>query len=340
MKAREESPGNKTTMREAISRRTFIQLSAGLLGAAAISGPELLMAQQDRKLSIATGGTGGVYYVLGGAMANMLTKNIPNTKFTSEATAASVENAQLIVTRNADIALMLGFEAQDAYLGRDKFKIKVPLRTLLVVYSNLCQFVAREGINTVHDLKGKRVSLGAPGSGSEVMAVRILQAAGLDPEKDIKRDRLSHTEAVGAMKDRKIDAFNSFGALPYPALVDLTTTPGIKVNILDLGGILPKLQERFGPVYFKGLIPKGTYRGIDVDVNTAATGAICVCHEAMDEGMVYQITKLIIEKKSELAMAHKAANDISLQSAVVGSPLPYHPGAIRYYKEKGIAIKQ
>ena len=340
MKAGAESSGNKSIKQNAVSRRTFLQLSAGLLGAAAISGPELLMAQQDRKLSIATGGTGGVYYILGGAMANMLTKNIPNTKFTSEATAASVENAQLIVTRGADIALMLGFEAQDAYLGRDKFKTKVPLRTLLVIYSNLCQFVAGEGINTIQDLKGKRVSLGAPGSGSEVMAIRVLRAAGLDPEKDIKRDRLSHTEAVNAMKDRKIDAFNSFGALPYPALVDLTTTPGIKVNILDLGAIVPKLQAEYGPVYFNSVIPKGTYRGIDVDVKTAATGAICVCHEALEEGLVYQITKLIIEKKSELAMAHKAANDISLSTAVVGSPLPYHPGAVRYFKEKGVAIKQ
>jgi len=326
-------------MTEALSRRGFLQLSAGLLGAAAFSGPELIMAQQERRLSIATGGIGGVYYVLGGAMANMLTKNIPNTKFTAESTAASVENARLIASRNADIALMLGFQAQDAYLGRDKFKTKGPLRTLLVVYSNLCQFVSREGINTVQDLKGKRVSLGAPGSGSEVMAIRVLQAAGLDPEKDITRDRLSHTEAVNAMKDRRIDAFNSFGAVPYPALVDLTTTPDIKVNILDLGGILPKLQERFGLVYFKGVIPKGAYRGIDVDVTTAATGALCVCHEAMDEGIVYQITRLMIEKKGELALAHKAANDISLQSAVVGSPLPYHSGAIRYYKEKGVSIK-
>lgn len=326
-------------MTEALSRRGFLQFSAGLMGAAAFSGPELLMAQQERKLSIATGGTGGVYYVLGGAMANMLTKNITNTKFTAESTAASVENARLIATRNADIALMLGFEAQDAYLGRDKFKTKGPLRTLLVVYSKLCQFVSREGINAVQDLKGKRVSLGAPGSDSEVMAVRVLQAAGLDPEKDITRDRLSHTEAVNAMKDRKIDAFNSFGAVPYPALVDLTTTPGIKVNILDLGGILPKLQERYGPVYFRGLIPKGSYRGIDVDVTTAASGALCVCHEAMDEGIIYQVTKLMIEKKGELALTHKAANDISLQSAAVGSPLPYHPGAIRYYKEKGISIR-
>jgi len=339
MKARGTS-SVKITTQNGISRRTFLQVSAGFLGAAAVSGPEFLLAQQERKLSIATGGTGGVYYVLGGAMANMLTKNIPNTKFTSEATAASVENAQLIVTRNADIALMLGFEAQDAYLGRDKFKTKVPLRALLVVYANLCQFVAREGINTVQDLKGKRVSLGAPGSGSEVMAVRVLKAAGLDPAKDVIRDRLSHAEAVNAMKDRKIDAFNSFGALPYPALVDLTTTPGIKVNILDLGAIVPKLQAEYGPVYFNSLIPKGTYRGIDVDVKTAATGAICVCHEAMDENLIYQVTKLMIEKKGELALAHKAANDISLATAVVGSPVPYHPGALRYYKEKGITVKQ
>jgi len=156
MKAREESPSNNTTVQKEISRRTFIQLSAGLLGAAAISGPELLMAQQDRKFSIATGGTGGVYYVLGGAMANMLTKNIPNAKFTSEATAASVENAQLIVTRNADIALMLGFEAQDAYLGRDKFKTKVP--------SNVTAPKPASGLSGKGTLRTTTTSSGTPNS--------------------------------------------------------------------------------------------------------------------------------------------------------------------------------
>lgn len=339
MKTRNDHFHGKTAGRDSISRRTFLQISAGLLGAAAVSGPEFLMAQTERKLSIGSGGTGGSSYVLGGAIAGMLTKNIPNLKVTAEATAGSLENARLLATRGADLAFMLGFEVQDAYLGRDMFKTKVPLRALLSIYTNQDTLIVREGINSVMDLKGKRLSLGAPGSGSEIMGIRILKAAGIDPDKDIKRDRLSHMEGANAMKDRKIDGFNAFSTSPFPALTDLTTTPGIKVNIMDLSDILPKIQAQYGPVFFGYTIPKGTYKGIDTDVRTIASGTIITCHEALDEDLGYLITKLIIEKKDELAMAHKVAAGISLEKAVIGSPVPFHPGAARYYKEKGITVK-
>jgi uncharacterized protein len=338
MNSNDDFPGEMTEQ-EKISRRTFMQISAGALAAAAVSGPEFLMAQQGRKLSIGSGGTGGSSYVLGGAISGMLTKNIPNVKVTAEATAGSLENARLLATRNADMAFMLGFEVLDAYLGRDLFKTKVPLRALMVVYTNQNTLIVREGIKSVQELKGKRVSLVAPGSGSEITGIRVMQAAGLDPDKDIKRDRLSHMEAANAMKDRKLDGFNAFSTSPFPALTDLTTTPGIKVSILDLSDLVPKLQAKYGPVYFGTVIPKGTYKGIDADVKTVASGTILTCHEALEEDLAYQIVKLIIEKKSELALAHKVANDISLQSAVVGSPVPFHAGALRYYKEKGITIK-
>jgi len=303
--------------------------------------PGEILAQQ-KGLSIATGGTGGVYYVLGGGVANMLTKNLPNTKVTAEATAASVDNAKLIEARKADLAFIAGDVAYDAYLGLAKFKNKIPLRNLLVPYSDFIQFVAAEGagINSVKDLRGKRVSVGAPGSGTEVKGMRILEAVGIDPEKEIRRDRLSVAESAGAMKDRKIDAFNWAGGLPTAAIMDLAATPGIHIKILDLGEILPRLREKHGPVYFGGVIPKGTYLGMQQDVQTACVANVICCHEKLDEETAYQITKLIIEKKSDLVLVHKEAAHITVQEAVVGSPIPYHPGAIRYYKEKGLTIKQ
>ena len=319
----------------------FVKLVGFTLSVLALLPSNPLWAQQTRSFSIATGGTGGVYYVMGGGIANMLTKYLPNAKVTAEATAAAVDNGKLIEARKADLAFMPGDVSYDAYMGQGKFKNKIPLRTLLSLYSDYIHFVALDGtgIHSVKDLRGKRVSIGAPGSGTEVKGMRILEAIGIDPEKDIRRDRLSVAESAGAMKDRKIDAFNWAGGLPTAAVMDLAATPGIRIKLLDLGEVVPKLREKFGPVYFSSKIPKGTYPGIDYDVQTAAVAVGFCCHEKMEEGLAYQITKLIIEKKSELALVHKEAEHISLENAVLGSPIPFHPGAIRYYKEKGVTIK-
>jgi len=325
-----------------ITRRNFLQISGTAMGSIMLASPGLLWAQQARRLSIATGGTGGVFYILGGGVASMLTKNLPNVKVTAEATAASVDNAKLIETRKADLSFIAGDVAYEAYLGQGKFKNKVPLRNLLVPYADLIHFVVTEGsgINSAKDLRGKKMSVGAPGSGTEVKGMRILEAYGIDPAKDIKRDRLSVAESAGAMKDRKIDAFNWAGGLPTAAIMDLAATPGVHIKLLDLGDIVPKLREKYGPVYYKELIPKGTYSGVDYDVYTVAVGVVFCCHEKMDETLAYQITKLVIEKKSDLVLVHKEAEHITLEHAVVGSPIPYHPGAIRYFKEKGVTIKQ
>jgi len=328
-------------MQESIfSRRTMLQV-AGFTLAAALLVPSTSLWAQQRKLSIATGGTGGVFYVMGGGVANLLTKTLPNAKVTAEATAAAVDNCKLIDVRKADLAFSPGDVLYDSYVGRDKFKTKIPVRTLLNPYCNFIHFVASEssGIKTLSDLRGKRVSLGAPGSGTEVKAARILEALGIDPTKDIKRDRLSVAESAGGIKDRKIDAFCWSGGLPTAAIMDLAATPGIQIRILDMKEIVPKLSAKFGPVYFNGLIPKGTYSGVDYDVNTAAMVVSIFCHEKMEEDLVYQITKIIIEKKSELVLVHKEAKHISLQDSSVGSPVPYHPGAIRYFKEKGVTPK-
>ncbi len=323
-----------------LTRRNFLQATGATMGATLLLTPGELWAQQ-RQLSIATGGTGGVFYVMGGGIANMLTKTLPNLKVTAEATAAAVDNCKLIGARKADLAFSPGDVTYDAFVGREAFKAKVPLRTVLNTYSNFIHFVASEGsgIKTVFDLRGKKVSLGAPGSGTEVKAARILEAVGIDPAKDIKRDRLSVAESAGAIKDRKIDAFCWSGGLPTAAIMDLAATPGVHVRLLDMKEIVPKLKEKFGPVYFLGMIPKGTYPNIDYDVQTAAMVVGILCHEKFEDDLAYQITKAIIEKQSDLVLVHKEAKHIGLQTSSVGSPIPYHPGSIRYFKEKGVPPK-
>jgi len=323
-------------------RRAVSFCTGAVLVGALLSFPAPGWAQKTQNYSIATGGTGGIYYVMGGGIAALLTQYIPNTKFTAESTAASIENALLIEAGKADLTLILGSTSYDALMGKERFKKKIPLRALGVITSNYIQFVALDGagINSPRDLKGKRVSLGAPGSSSELNATRILEMVGIDPKKDIKHDLLSHAEGANAMKDRKVDAFNSFSGLPTPAILDLATTPGLKIKLIDLEEVIPKLREKFGPVYYSALIPKGTYPGINVDVKTAATAGMLAVHERFSEELAYQATKLVIEKKDELALVHKEALGISLEKAVVGSPIPYHPGALRYYREKGVAVKQ
>ena len=298
-------------------------------------------AQKTVRLSIATGGTGGVYYPMGGGMANILSKYIPYLEATAEVTTASVDNCLLVGMGKADLAFIMADVGWDAYQGKGKFKEKIPLRTVAVLYPNNMHVVTIEGkgIEKVTDLKGKRVSTGAPGSGTEVKALRVLEAYGLTPDKDFTRDKLGVAESAGALKDRKIDAFFWDGGLPTAAVTDLGATPGIKIKIISHGDAVPKMREKYGPLYVKGIIPAKTYPGQDVDVEMAVVWNILICNEKMKGDVAYDIVKTVFEHKPELVASHRDARYLSLEPQVGGSPIPLHPGAIRYFTEKGLKIK-
>ena len=196
---------------------------------------------QQKAISIATGGTGGVYYPLGGGMANILSKYLPGIQATAEVTGGSVDNLKLIGTNRAEVAFSMMDAALDAVNGVDKFSAgKIPVRTLMVLYPNRMHVVSIEGtgINKMADLKGKRVSTGSPGSATEVMAFRVIEAAGLDKDKDMRRERLGVAESVNALKDRKIDAFFWVGGLPTAAVTDLGATPGVKIKLIDTADLI------------------------------------------------------------------------------------------------------
>jgi TRAP transporter TAXI family solute receptor len=318
-------------------RRIFILT----LIAAIVLGFSTAFAQKQLRLSIATGGTGGVYYPIGGGMANIISKYIPYAEATAEVTSASVDNCLLVGANKADMALIMADTGWDAYSAKGKFKDKLPIRTLAVLYPNNMHLVTLEGkgIEKASDLKGKNVSTGAPGSGTEVKALRVLEAYGLDPDKDMKRDRLGASESAGALKDGKIDAYFWDGGLPTASITDLGATPGIKLKLIDHGDAVPKMKEKYGPLYVKGIIPPKTYPGQEKEIAIAVVSNLLICNEGMKDDVAYDIVKTIFEKKPELIAVHKIATELKLESQADGSPIPFHPGAARYFKEKGIQIK-
>ncbi|HYC44990.1 MAG TPA: TAXI family TRAP transporter solute-binding subunit [Burkholderiales bacterium] len=300
-------------------------------------------AAEQINLSIATGGTGGVYYPLGGGMANVLSKYVPGLQATAEVTGGSVANLQLIGTGKPYIALSMTDAAQDALKGEDKFKgRKVSVRTLMILYPNRMHVVTVEGtgVNKFEDLKGKRVSTGSPGSATEVMAFRVIEAGGLDKDRDMRRERLGVAESVNALKDRKIDAFFWVGGLPTAAVTDLAATPGVKIKMIDHAHLVPAMNKKYGNLYVQDAIPRATYAGMTADNKQATVMNILVAHENLSEQTAYNIVKTIFDHQKELIAVHKEAENFKLENQkTAASPLPWHPGALKYFKERGVKLQ-
>jgi TRAP transporter TAXI family solute receptor len=297
---------------------------------------------QAQNLSIATGGTGGVYYPMGGGIAAALSKHVPGMQATAEVTGGSVDNLKLIGSGKPYIALSMVDAALDASRGEDKFKgNKVPVKTLMILYPNRMHVVSVEGrgINKIGDLKGKRVSTGSPGSATEVMAFRVIEAAGLDKDKDMTRERLGVAESVNAVKDGKIDAFFWVGGLPTAAVTDLANTPNTKIKMIDHAETVAKMNQKYGNLYVEDAIPKSTYKGMDADNKQATVMNILVAHESMDEKTAYNIVKTIFDRRDDLIAVHKEAANFKLENQkAAASPIPFHPGAVKYFAEKGIKL--
>jgi uncharacterized protein len=299
-------------------------------------------AQQSRNLSIVTGGTGGVYYPLGGGLAALLTKYVPGWQVTSEVTGGSVDNLKLIGAQKADIAFTMADASLDAMKGDDKFKgSPVKHVALAVLYPNNMHVVttAASGITTMAGLKGKRVSTGSPGSATEVMAFRVIEAAGLDKDKDMTRERLGVAESTNAIKDRKLDAYFWVGGLPTAGVTDLAATPGTKIVMIDHADAVAKMNQKYGPLYAPGKIPAGTYPGQDKDNQIATVWNILVVPPSMPEDVAYNITKTIFEKNAEWAQVHAEAKNVKLENQKkANTPVDFHPGAMKFFSEKGIKV--
>jgi TRAP transporter TAXI family solute receptor len=332
---KEGGSGNVVTKR----RSTIYHLPFPILTAAALlfiaacgEGP------RRQFLSIATGGTGGVYYPYGGGIAKVLSESLPNVTATAEVTAASVDNLKLIRDGKADLAFTLADTAADAVNGRGAFEgAPAPVAALAVLYSNYTHLVALggSGITSVDSLRGRNVSLGSPGSGTEVIAMRILRAAGLDPAGDVRPQGLSASESAGALKDGKIDAFFWSGGLPTAAVQDLAHSSGITLTFVPTGHLVAALQREHGPLYFPLEIPAGAYPGVAAAVPVVGVANLLVANRSMPEPLAHDITRILFERQSELAAIHPEARHLSIATATKGSPIDLHPGAARFYRERG-----
>jgi uncharacterized protein len=263
---------------------------------------------------------------------------------TAEVTGGSVDNLRFLSTGNADIAFAQVDAAVDALKGADKFKDKpFAVRAFAVVYPNRMHVVSVEGagVKTMDDLKGKRVSTGSGGSATEVFALRLIEAAGIDAAKDLKRERLGVSESVNAIKDRKIDAFFWVGGLPTAAVTDLGATPGVKVVLVDHAAQVEAMNKKYDGIYSATTIPAGTYSGVTTDNKNASVWNVLAVLEKTPEKLVYDITKTLFEKKADLALVHSEANALELGNQTKAlSVIPFHPGAARYFKERGVDVGQ
>ena len=287
-------------------------------------------------INILTGGTSGVYYPLGVAIGKIYSDKIPNVKTQVQATKASVENLILLQQGRGELAFTLGDSLKAAWEGDEEagFKSRLDkLRTLGAIYPNYIQIVATSdsGFKTLADLKGKSLSVGAPKSGTELNSRAILSAAGMTYKSIGKVEYLPFAESVDLMKNRQLNATLQSAGLGVASLKDLSTSTEITVVSV------PKaIVDKIGPPFVPATIPANTYTGQDKDVPTAAVINYLVTSAAVSDDLAYQMTRLIFESLPELVNAHAAGKAIKLETATTGSPVPLHPGAIRYYREKGV----
>lgn len=313
---------------------------AGILAWGAATSAE---AQQQRQWVIATGGTGGVYYPLGGGLANILGKNIPGVTATAQVTGGSVANLQLLGAKKADIGFTQVDAAWDAISGTDKFTSgKLDIKALAVLYPNHMHVVtvASTGIRTVAQMRGKRVSTGSTGSATEVFANRVLEAAGLDHSRDIRKERLGVAESVNAIKDNKIEGFFWVGGLPTAAVTDLAATPNTQIVMIDFADLVDKMNGKYGPLYSATTIPQTTYKGMATENKNIAVWNILAVHGGMDDATAYEITKVLFERQPDLALVHAEGRNFGLSvQTKANAGIPYHPGALRYLAERGVTFK-
>jgi TRAP transporter TAXI family solute receptor len=309
-----------------------------LVAAVAVVGTGLapVAASADQFINILTGGTSGVYYPLGVALGKIYADKIPGVRTQVQSTKASVENLNLLQKGRGELALALGDSVKYAWEGNAEigFPEKLDkLRGVAAVYANYIQVVSASssGVKTFADLKGKSLSVGAAKSGTEVNARQIFGAMGMSYSDLAKTEYLPFGESVELIKNRQLDATLQSAGLGVSSIRDLASS--VAVNVVSVPA---SVAAKLGPPYIATTIPAGTYQGQTADVPTVAVGNFLVTHSGVSEETVYQMTKQLFENLDQMVAAHKAATAIKLESAIAGMPIPLHPGAARYYREKGL----
>jgi TRAP transporter TAXI family solute receptor len=295
----------------------------------------LAPAQQSVKMVLATGGTAGTYYPFGGAMAKIWNSKIPGMNVTAQATGASAENVRLVNKKEAELAIVQSDTIDFAYHAKETFKEKLTkLSVIAVLYPEIIQIVARQEspIKTFADLKGKKVGVGAPGSGTEANFRQLLDIYGMK-KGDVKAQYLSFAESAEQFKDKHIDAFLVVAGIPNAAIMDIGAMH--KIKILSISDAMVKKLTKKYPFLAPIKIPANTYKNITAEVKTVAVMAVLIVNPEIQEDVVYTLTKALFENQADLASSHAKGKELSIQTAVQGVSIPFHPGAVKYYKEKG-----
>lgn len=300
--------------------------------------------QEKLSFSIVTGGTGGVWYPLGGAISSVIGKYVPNAEATSEATTAAIDNMKLLGAGKAGMAFAYDYHVGWANDGKvPGIPAKHNIRLVMGFYEQPLHIVTKEGtgITNVMELKGKHVSVGAPNSGTEEQAGYVLSALGIDWNKDLRKEKLGAGESVAALKDGKIDAFFWSGAVPTSSIIDMASTPGTRMVLLPIGGeTADRIMKAKPGVFHKSVFEKGSYNGVDRDIDAIAITAVLQAMDTFPADRLYQILKAIFDNKAELAPVWKGANALTPQRAVgqvTPDALKYlHPGARKFFTEKGV----
>ena len=316
--------------------RLKIKLMAGLAAAAMVLGGTAL-AQKTQFVTVLTGGQSGVYYPLGVALAQIMGESIDGARATAQVTKASAENMNLLQAARGEVAFALGDTVLDAWNGREEAGFKQPLdklRGFSATYNNVIQIVANadSGIKTLADLKGKRVSVGAAKSGTELNARAVFGAAGLTYDDIGRVEYLPFGESVELIKNRQLDATFQSAGLGVASIRDLASS--VKISIVPVPeDVIARIDS---PVYLPTTIPAGTYTGQDEDVPTVAIPNFLITHAGVPDDLAYAMVKAMYDHLDELYATHNAAKDIKLENAIQGMPVPLHPGVERYYREVGV----
>ncbi len=307
----------------------------GLLAGAVIAATPVA-SQAQEFINVLTGGTSGVYYPVGSALATLYGEKIPNVQAQVQSTKASVEKLNLLQQGKGELALALGDSVKFAWEGNADVGFKEPLaklRGIAAAYPNFIQIAAtaESGVKTLADMKGKSLSVGAPKSGTELNARAILEAAGMSYDDMSKVEYLPFAESVELQKNRQLDATLQSAGIGVASIKDLATSMATQIVAVPA-----EVVEKLGAPFVPGLIPAGTYEGQTEDVPTVAVMNFFVTHEDVSDETAYQMTKLMFENLPTLVAAHKSASAITLDTALSGMPIPLHPGAERYYREVGL----
>ncbi len=323
-----------------INRRDFLRIASLAGGAVALAGIPDVFALSAKRMTVATAGIGSVQFTIGGAIARTIAQ-YTGLEAIAEITSGRADNCELVGSKRSDLGLIAADMAYDAFRGTGMFEGKpVPIRVLTALYPSYTHIVTLKNskIASVKDLAGRRVAIGIKSGATHTVALRLIEAAGIGSDNDVKKVTMSSSESPRALRDGKIDAYVWTGGIPSASIADLAQTPGLGMSLVGHGNLVPAVNATYGPVYYRSLIPQTTYPGMKEDVSVCAFQNIIICHKDMENRTAYNILKIMFEHLGEISAAHAQAKQMGLETGASLTSVPYHPGAQKFFAERGYNV--